>query len=218
MTSEFESRMLIQRMPWAAPKIKLIPIGSNIPSPQPAPITRIPRILYHGLIMPRKGLEAFLALAERAREHRIDWEFVVIGKIPPAHAVYARSLIQASSAGSVRWILGSTDQEVAALFSQGGIAYLPFIDGASERRGSLKAVLAAGLPTITTNSKQTPQNLKNVVLFARDSETAFACALQLMDSMPERQRLAKEALEYSQLFHWQKIAEAHIQMYEELSG
>jgi glycosyltransferase involved in cell wall biosynthesis len=216
MTAEFECRMLTRSMPWAKQKITIIPIGSNIAPSQPASLAPKPRILYHGLIMPRKGLEEWIALARLARERNAGWEFMAVGKIPAAHASYGENLIRTSSAGSVKWVLDRTDEEVAALFSEGGIAYLPFVDGASERRGSLKAVLAAGLPTITTASAQTPENLNGAVLFARDREAAFDCARRLMESLEERCRLAKAALEYSQLFSWRKIAESHIRMYEEL--
>jgi glycosyltransferase involved in cell wall biosynthesis len=217
MTAEFESRMLTRWMPWAKQKITVIPIGSNIPPSQPASLAYRPRILYHGLIMPRKGLEEWIALAQLARDRNAGWKFMAIGKIPPAHASYAEDLIRKSSADSVHWVLDRTDEEVAALFSQGGIAYLPFVDGASGRRGSLKAVLAAGLPTITTASEQTPQNLINAVLFAPDTQAAFDCALRLMGSLEERCRVARAALEYSQLFSWRRIAESHMRMYEELS-
>lgn len=216
MTAEFESRMLTRFMPWAKQKITLIPIGSNIPSSQPASIAYAPRVLYHGLVMPRKGLEEWLALAQLARDRNTGWEFVAVGKIPERHASYAHDLIQTSKVAAVRWVLDRTDEEVAAEFSKGGIAYLPFIDGASDRRGSLKAVLAAGLPTITTASEQTPQNLKGAVLFAPNASAAFDCVGRLMQSMEERRRLAQAALEYAELFSWRRIAESHIRLYEEL--
>lgn len=216
MTAEFESRMLTRSMPWAGRKMSFIPIGSNIPPSQPASLAYKPRIVYHGLIMPRKGLEEWIALAQLARDRDAGWEFMVIGKIPPAHASYARDLICRSSAGAVQWVLDRTEEEVAALFSQGGVAYLPFVDGASDRRGSLKAVLSAGLPTITTESEQTPDDLKSAVLFAPDTQAAFDCAARLMESNEERQRLAQAGIEYSQSFSWQRIADSHIRMYEEL--
>lgn len=216
VTAEFESRMLTRSMPWAKEKITIIPIGSNIAATRAASLAYRPRVLYHGLIMPRKGLEEWLALARMARERNTGWEFMVVGKIPPAHAVYAEELIHGASADSVQWVLDRTEREIAALFSEGGVAYLPFVDGASDRRGSLKAVLAAGLPTITTESEQTPESLKNAVVFARDVEAAFDCARCLMGSMEERERLARAAIEYSQSFCWDRIAEAHIRMYEEL--
>src|SRR5215469_562681 len=212
MTAEFERRMLTRAMPWAKEKITLIPIGSNIPSSDPASLACVPRVLYHGMIMPRKGLEEWLALAKLAHERNAGWEFVAIGKIPPTHAQYAESLVRGSSGLPVKWVLDRSEGEVAALFSKGGVVYLPFVDGASDRRGSLKAVLAAGLPTITTESEQTPESLKNAAVFAPDAEAAFDCAREVMGSVEERARLQRAALEYSQVFRWEKIAEAHIRM------
>ena len=216
MIAEYERQRLIRRMPWAAPKIKIVHIGSNIVPTQPASTAYLPRIYYHGLVMPRKGLEEWFALAQLAHERQTGWEFILVGKIPSAHASYAEELVQASSGWPVQWVLDRTDEELAVLFAQGGIAYLPFVDGASDRRGSLKTVLAAGLPTITTESEQTPQNLRNTVLFASDPRAAFDCARHLMESIQERERLAIAALEYARTFSWQSIAEAHIRLYEEL--
>jgi glycosyltransferase involved in cell wall biosynthesis len=37
-----------------------------------------------------------------------------------------------------------------------------------------------------------------------------------MNATEERQRLSRKAQEYAQSFGWEKIAEAHVQLYEEL--
>ena len=119
--------------------------------------------------------------------------------------------------GTVRWILDRSPEDVSELLSGGGLAYLPFPDGASERRGSLKSALAAGLPCITTQTEQTPDDLAKAVAVAATPQEAFGLALHLMGSREERQRLSLAALEYARNFSWDRIAQSHIELYNEVS-
>lgn len=219
MTSEFEKAALTRLMPWAAGKISTIPIGSNIPGVLRGTSPQTPlRVLYYGLIMPRKGLEEFLALARLARARNAPWQFIACGKIPESHAKYGQDIMQTAREANVQWTLNRSQDEVSEFFREGGIAYLPFVDGASERRGSLKAVLASGLPTVTTSSAQTTRTIRDAVVIANSSEAAFESIQQLSASPEAQDRLIEAALRYAQSFSWQAIAEAHIRMYNALAG
>ena len=214
--SEFERRLLLRKMPWIGHRIRVIPIGSNILPPQTPSENRQESITYFGLIMPRKGLEDFIELSRLVREKGLNWDLLVVGRIAPGQAVYAKSLFERSHTLRIRWILDQSAEDVSTLLSRAGIGYLPFPDGASERRGSLKAALAAGLPCITTRTEQTPQELSDAVMFAATPAKALESALRLMTNGTERQRLSRVAFEYSQQFTWEKIAESHLQIYQEL--
>lgn len=216
MTSEFEGKALAKRMPWASGKIRVIPIGSNIPaSSRPAP-TREKTIAYFGLIMPRKGLEDLAELARLARSRKPDWRFIVMGRILTRHAEYADNLVRALSEAQVQCVFNPSVEEISSVLSRSSLGYFPFPDGASERRGSLKAALTAGLPCITTRSQQTPQAMADAVLFADDASQAFELAGDLMENADRLRRLSQAALEYAQSFSWEKIARAHIQLYEDV--
>ncbi len=216
MTSEFEKRALAAKMPWAARKIRVIPIGSNIPaSPNLVRGGRAP-IAYFGLIMPRKGLEGLIEFSRMVRDRGLDWEVVVMGRILSRHADYARRLMESSAQHPMRWMIDPGPEEIAEQLSRSALGYFLFPDGASERRGSLKAALAAGLACITTRSQRTPAELAQAVAFASTPLQAFELALRLMNATEERQRLSRKAQEYAQSFGWEKIAEAHVQLYEEL--
>jgi glycosyltransferase involved in cell wall biosynthesis len=216
MTTDFERRSLLKKMPWAESRIQVIPIGSNIhPVPAP-PRLETKRVLYHGLIMPHKGLEDFLALASLIDAKNMDWEFTIVGKIPERHATYASHLIESSSAYRVNWVLDRSAAEVGQLLSQGGIAYLPFPDGASERRSSLKAILASGIPCITRRTEMTPSDIVEAVALAETPQEALKRAVFLMNSNDERLRLSQAGLRYSRQFTWEVIADRHLQMYQDL--
>jgi glycosyltransferase involved in cell wall biosynthesis len=53
-------------------------------------------------------------------------------------------------------------------------------------------------------------------MFAATPAKALESALRLMTNGTERQRLSRVAFEYSQQFTWEKIAESHLQIYQEL--
>jgi glycosyltransferase involved in cell wall biosynthesis len=118
----------------------------------------------------------------------------------------------------VQWIMDRNESGVADVFSQGGIAYLPFFDGASERRGSLKAVLASGLPTITTESNQTTDNIRAAVVIASNPSVAYQRICDLVASPNARRALMAAALRYSEPFSWKAIAESHLKLYEGVEG
>ncbi|MDR3739244.1 MAG: hypothetical protein P4L40_09515 [Terracidiphilus sp.] len=216
MTSEFEKRALERCMPWAGSRLRVIPIGSNIPRQPHAVEARNEAIVYFGLIMERKGLEDFIEFSRLVRARSLEWDLSIIGKIAPGKADYCKTLMDSSRPYGVRWILDRDANEVSELLSRAGLAYLPFPDGASERRGSLKAALVAGIPCITRCTEQTSQELFEAVTPAATPLAAVDLAVRLMAAIEDRRRLSRNALEYSKQFSWEKIAESHMQMYEEL--
>jgi glycosyltransferase involved in cell wall biosynthesis len=173
-------------------------------------------VVHFGLVIPRKGLEEFLEFARLARAEGLTWEFVIVGKVAHGRADYAKALMERSQPFQVQWVLDGSAEQVSRRLAQGGLAYLPFPDGASERRGSLKAALAAGVPCITTRTGQTPKQMEGVVEFASTPAEALNIARRLMSAGEERERMSRAALAYAQEFTWEKIAEAHLRMYREL--
>jgi glycosyltransferase involved in cell wall biosynthesis len=218
MTSDFEKTALIEKMPWASNRILVIPIGSNV-YPNGAPqMEREQSVAYFGLITPRKGLEDFLEFARLVRARNLSWNLLAIGRIYPGQESYAQSLMSSFTAHKVELILDRSSDEVSKLLSKAGLAYLPFPDGASERRGSLKAALAAGLPCITTCSEQTPLQLAQSVVMAASPLEAVEVGSRLLASQSERSQLSRRAKEYARQFSWETIAALHIDMYRELGG
>ena len=218
MTSQFEREALVSAMPWVKKRLRVVPIGSNIPAMPLTLVDRRTSILYFGLIMPRKGLEKFLEFARIIRKKGFQGDLLIVGKIVAGLDEYVRPLFDASKPLGVEWILDRDAEEVSEVLSRAGLSYLPFPDGASERRGSLKAVCAAGLPCITTKSDQTGDELQKTVVFAETPAEAAGIAWRLMNSGDERARLSQQSLDYANKFTWEAIAEAHIRIYRELEA
>jgi polysaccharide biosynthesis protein PslF len=103
---------------------------------------------------------------------------------------------------------------------------LPYRDGASWRRGSLIAALAAGVPVITT----TPQpgydagghlpSLRNgesaLLVPPGDAEALAGGIDRVLGDAPLRGRLSAGALALAEAFDWARIARRHRELYEVL--
>ncbi len=191
---------------------RLIRIGSNIPTFTEG-LERDKTVLYFGQIRPQKGLEDFLSLARLSTTKTLPFNFVVAGSAPDKHVTYLEELRLEHP--SVNWKLDLTPLEVSRLMAQSFAAYLPFPDGAGERRGTLLASLANGLPVI---SKRGPGSrpLEDIFLSA-DSPTAAVSHLAELNSQPDWAATMRERGQvFARKFEWSEIALEHKKLYESL--
>ncbi len=201
--------------PWVRRRSSVIPIGSNVRVA--ASDRNLRDIVYFGLIRPKKGLEDVLALAALIKERRGDLKVRIIGAPMPEHAEYYKQLRASANSLPVIWEEGLTPMEIAVLLSRARIGYLPFPDGASERRGSLIALLANGVATITTRGAHTPSGMSGIVEFAPSPQDALCCIERLNADEGYRLRLERSASNYAQGFDWGGIADEHIKIYQKIT-
>lgn len=215
-TSEFEKQAATRFAPWIEGKSTVIPIGCNItvmPSGQ-EPSTNT--IGYFGLIRPNKGLEQVIELARLSLARGGKFRILIIGSEFRGQESYHRLLRQQSAGLPVEWRTGLSGSELNAALCECGLAYLPFPDGASERRSSLLTFLTLGTPVITTRGPQLPAQLEDAVQFAANPEEAFQLAESLMSDRQSRNLLRAKGSEYAQLFRWETIAERHMRLYTQI--
>lgn len=217
-TTEIERRFALRWAPWIEKSSSVIPIGSNIERVMPVRDRNICEIIYFGLIMPRKGLEAVLELATLLKEKRPGLVIRIVGNPHPDHWAYLNMLQRSSKGLPIVWEQGLNEQAVAKRLAGSWIAYLPYPDGASERRASLKAALASGMNVITTEGPETPINLGPVVKMAASPRDALAVILALASNAEERLRLQSEAQSYTQRFSWHRIATLHYEVYVQVTS
>jgi glycosyltransferase involved in cell wall biosynthesis len=141
----------------------------------------------------------------------------MIGKPHPNSQEYAAA-VQAWSKGlPVVWDLGLSADDVAERLSRTRIAYLPFPDGASERRGSLIALLAQGVPTVTTRGVATPQAMEDAVVFASGPREALGQIKKILEDSTFREQLSERARDYARRFSWDAIAVQHKELYARIA-
>jgi glycosyltransferase involved in cell wall biosynthesis len=222
----------------------VIPIGSNIPVAPPHGYDRADwrarlglrpaelLVAYFGLISRSKGLDVLIGALGQLPEH---FRLLVVGGTATASAdrAYAEEVYRRIDAQGLRHRVIITGHcaaaEVSAHLLAADLGALPFADGASSRRGSLLALLAHGLPTVTTlGHDRTPRMPLPPASFALrplvDGESALlvppsdAAALvgalvRLADDPALRERLAAGGRAWAAPFAWQMIAAQHEALY-----
>jgi glycosyltransferase involved in cell wall biosynthesis len=215
-TSECERQFAKKWAPWVAQNSSVIPLGSNIEVVPDELSLKFEEVTYFGLIMPGKGLEDVFRLAEHIQKTGSSLKVRIIGQAHERHDAYLREMRARSEALPIVWSRDLNDQQVAMELARASVAYLPFPDGASERRASLKAVLASGLAVVTKRGPQTPRELDGIVRFADSPEDAYRQIRMLVENPVERKDLKRKAVEYMKTFSWTNIARLHVRIYQDL--
>lgn len=190
----------------------VIPVGSNLPTAPSQGERDLRRVIYFGLIRPRKGLEDFFELARLSREQGAGFTFEVVGAVDERRHDYAQSL--RASNPDVIWTLGLSAPDAASRIASSRAAYLPYPGGASERRGSLLAVLQNSVPVVTTSGAHTSAALADCVMLASGASEALERLRELQRWQPEE--LLSKAAAYVEARSWRTIADAHAELYNEL--
>ncbi len=226
----------------------LIPIGSNIhPSPPPGFDRTAWRerwgvrsneilLVYFGFLNASKGgetlVEALAELVRRGHPVRLMMLGGQVGDSDPTNRAYlerVQRLIEAWGVSDrVFWTGFLPPEEVSAALLSADLAVLPYRDGASFRRGSLMAVLAHGVPVVTTHPRPVPDvppladvprlvDGVNARLVPPDDPSALADAIADLSTDPGlRRHLGEGARELAQAFTWDKIAAKTRAVYEQL--
>jgi glycosyltransferase involved in cell wall biosynthesis len=205
--------------------VSKIGVGANIPLKiENSLSTDSPiRIGYFGFFNRIKHVDLLMqAVADLIRSGQA-LELLLVGEFRPDKSLEHREL------ASLRDKLGLEKQirftglvealEAARLLRTCTFAVLPFIDGASPRRGSLQACLGLGLPTITTRSAYAETDLRDgeTVLYLETlSKSDLSRAIVRLAGDPAlRHKLSQGALAFAEKYSWSRIASRHIEIYEQ---
>jgi glycosyltransferase involved in cell wall biosynthesis len=116
----------------------------------------------------------------------------------------------------VDWHIDLAGEALSRVLPLSDICYLPFPDGASERRSSLIALLANGAAVVTTKGKHTPAAMGEAVLFASSASEALERVRGLEANPARKSSLQRQAANYAKKFGWKEIAMRHISLYESI--
>lgn len=222
------------------PHAALIPIGSNITEalPPDADLSQFREyvgakpgdflIAYFGFINRSKGIDVLLNCLAALRAENIPAKLVLIGgrtgASDPTNIAYANeidTLIETLKLSDVvMWTGFVGDIEVAGLLSASDAVTLPFLDGASYRRGSLMAAIDQGCPIVTT----TPQVIveafcdgENMVFATPGDSASLTAALRRLYYSPDlRQQLREGTRLLAQRFTWPQIAQETVEFFKTL--
>lgn len=224
----------------------LIPIGSNIQVVGPSGDVargesgdgpeRGERVVlgYFGLLNQSKGVEillrAFRLLLQRGLPLKMLMVGADLGNSDPTNVAYSRKVhalaVELGLDASIRWTGRLSPEDTSKALHSLDLCVLPYLDGASFRRGTLMAALAHGLPIVTTSPEPSPEfgprliDGENCLLVPAGDVGALALAIEELTGAPSlRQKLAAGALELARSFTWEEIARRTVAAYEQvLSG
>lgn len=215
-TSNEEREFATRWAPWIAEKSSVIAVGSNVDGVPSPPYREIREIVHFGLVMPRKGLEDVLALAALFKRNHQDLRVRVVGNCRPKDATYGADFLRKSEGLPLLWEQDLCETEVGRRLSGSWIAYLPFPDGASERRTTLKAALSNGMAVITTRGPDTSPDFEPVVRFCSSPSGALAIIRELIANPGQVEILGNRARLYAGRYSWGMIAQKHLAIYQKL--
>jgi glycosyltransferase involved in cell wall biosynthesis len=215
-TTGFERDYALGWAPLLRSKSSVIPIGTNI-APSPSAERDPANVVSFGLIRPGKGLESVLELARLSLANGRRFDVTVVGQVAEREGRYAEDLRTVAALLPLTWETGLDDATTGERLGRAPIAYLPFPDGASERRGSLLACLAAGCAVVTTEGDQTPPEMRHAVAIADTPAAAFNVVHGLLSDEPRRKALSEAGMAYARGFEWASIAAQHNQLYQGLA-
>jgi glycosyltransferase involved in cell wall biosynthesis len=118
----------------------------------------------------------------------------------------------------IQWTGNEPGAEVSADLAACDVLLLPYLDGASLRRGTLMAGLAHGCAIVTTQPKAPLPELvggRDVLYVAPEDDSAAAQAvLQMVDNPALAGDLRTHAYAASMQFSWTAIAQQHLACYQ----
>jgi glycosyltransferase involved in cell wall biosynthesis len=216
-TSDYERAFLTKWAPWTKTMSSIIPIASNIEECNEAKQRALDEILYFGRIMPHKGIEDIIRLAGLIKDSGLSLRVRILGSCLPSHQFYLRHLKAGAEGLPIVWEHDLNKNEIAERLAGGSIAYLPYSDGVSERRATVKAMLINGVVVLTTRGLHTPSVFDDLVCFCASPQEALTTVLSLLSNRERRANMERQGKLYSRQFTWEHIARKHMELYERCS-
>lgn len=206
-TNTFEKNFAEKILPFRKNKYNIIKIFSNISSPKKinSLSERDYDICYFGHIRPLKGLEDFIEVVSKFKNKKI----LIIGQVLNEYKEYANKMEKECINGNISFMYNKRIEEVSNLLNKTKIAFLPFPDGVSERRGTMLAALSNGTVVVTYKGKFSTDGLIKTC-FITNKENAFKDISNLLEGLNDSkfaniQEMNKEYLNKEIPHSWKDI-------------
>lgn len=175
-TNQYERAYAIKYVPWVKSKSSIIKIFSNIPqSDNVKPMSeREYEIGYFGYIIPRKGIEEFINVVDSLKTSGLKIKTpYILGMVMPEFKEYGEEIIRKAEKCGIYVFEGCSDKEVADTLASTKIAFLPFPDGLSERRGSFLACIKNGMYLVSKEGQFVTENMRNSFSIVSSSDESI---------------------------------------------
>jgi len=224
-----------------APLVK-IPIGSNIHVHASSPSARAQAraqdrrergytestvvLGYFGFLNHSKGGLTLIQTLQELVLQGIDAHLLMIGErigaSDPTNEAYLQSvealITELHLEQRVQWTGHLADAEASRALHMVDLLFMPYLDGASLRRGTLMAGLAHGCAIVTTAPQSPLPELVNgrdlLYVPPGDAQAAASAIRQVMQQPTLRTQLATNAQRQSEQFTWATIAQQHRAHYQ----
>ena len=225
-----EDRARFSNLQWLASKLHTIPIGSNIDPALAGEFDRAAErarwgiqpdeflLGYFGFLNLSKGGADLMQALKTLSDHGLPVRLLLIGgrtgSSDPTNAEYAAEVERLIESLGVKNLVIATGylepSAVSRALSVCDVMVLPYVDGASLRRGSLLAAIAHGKAIVTTEPRYPIAGLKQnesaVFVAPSDSRSLANAVQQVLQNEALRTRLQFGASEAAPLYTWDRIA------------
>ncbi len=226
-TTESERQCAVgfwRKLGWRLERTRVICIGSNLPNLEECIQPDPDLVSYWGMFHRGKGLEQLLSGFRKAFSQHSGLRLQLVGGLRPSDVAYfaelKRTIAQMGLDGHVELRTDCPGEEVVRLLQRSGAVVLPFVDGATFRRGTLVAALKLGLPVITTRGPDTPADLVDGVniIFADSADEIAEGLVRLRGDVVLRNTISENAKALAGRFSWEAIAAEHVVLYCDILG
>ena len=183
-------------------------------------------LAYFGFLNRSKGVTTLIRALHRLTDDYPTVKLLMIGErvgaSDPTNYAFLQEvealIAELDLADRIQWTDRQPDSEVAADLNACDLLVLPYVDGASPRRGTLMAGLANGCAIVTT-TPQTPLpelvDERELLYVAPENDVALAKIISRALNNPALvERLRRQARTAIGQFDWDKIAAEHVALYE----
>jgi glycosyltransferase involved in cell wall biosynthesis len=217
--SEFSKRELIDRLDVPADKIRVVPPGVSVASPNPPSLIPDPyrvRVLFVGSIFNRRHvvdlIRAFAPIARAHPEASLD---IVGDNRSYPHEDLSRTITGEQLDAQVRWHEYVTDEQLAALYREAGaFAFLSEYEGLGLT--PLEA-LAAGVPPILLDTPVARESCGDAAVYVPtgDLRATTAALESVLFNETERRRILAAAPAELAKYSWPRAARETLAVLEE---
>ena len=208
-TTEVERQFAIKKNGFLKKRSSIIKIFSNIDQADTInPIEeRTKDIGYFGYIRPDKGIETFIEICNKISVREKECKMYIMGQTQEEFRWYYEPIIERVKNSNIELILNRSAKEVANILSNTKIAYLPYPDGLTERRGSFLAALLNRCIIVSTAGTFTTEKMKKAFTLCTE-DTAEEVLINILNDIDNRGAQQKVLSANSELYIEKEIPQS----------